>query len=110
MDDISIMPIEAMLQSPGDTTTTGSKLLSREEFWYKQLGSIYPYGLNDNVKQLGNVSKKIGHGLFIYYMFNKHRRKFHKRLENQVIRLRLVVIENSIFFNLLNNYQYHNFC
>ena len=43
-------------------------------------------------------------------MFNKHRRKFRKRLENQVIRLRLVVIENSIFFNLLNNYQYHNFC
>ena len=55
MDDISIMPIEAVLQSPGDTTTIGSKLLSREEFWYKELGSIYPYGPNDNVKQLGNV-------------------------------------------------------
>ena len=96
MDDISIMPIEAVLHSPKDTTTIGSKLLSREEFWYKELGSIYPYGLNDNVK-LGNVSKKIGHGLFINYMFNKHRRKFHKRLKNQVIRLRLVVIENRIF-------------
>ena len=45
-----------LLQSPGDTTTIGSKLLSRVEFWYKELGSIYPYGLNDNVKQLGNVS------------------------------------------------------
>ena len=43
-------------------------------------------------------------------MFNKHRRKFCKRLKNQVIRLRLVVIENRFFFNLLNNYQYHNFC
>ena len=96
MDDISIMPIEAVLQSPGDTTTIGSKLLSREEFWYKELGSIYQYGLNDNVKQLGSV-KKIGHGLFIYYMFNKHRRKFRKRLKHQVIRLRLVVIENRIF-------------
>ena len=47
-----------LLQSPGGTTTIGSKLLSREEFWYKELGSIYPYGLNYNVKQLGNVSKK----------------------------------------------------
>ena len=90
------MPIEAVLLSPGDTTTIGSKLLSREEFWYKELGSIYPYGLND-VKQLGNVSKKFGDGLVIYYMFNKHRRKFRKRLKNQVIRLRLVVIENIIF-------------
>ena len=83
MDDISIMPIEAVLQSPGDTTIIGSKLLSREEFWYKQLGSIYPYGLND-VKQLGNVSKKIGHGLFIYYMFNKHRAKGKKKTSNKV--------------------------
>ena len=64
------MPIEAVLQSPGDTTTIGSKLLSREEFWYKELGSIYPYGLNDNVKQLGNVFKKIGHGLSITCLIN----------------------------------------
>ena len=53
------MPIEAVFHSPEDTTTIGSKLLSREEFWYKELVSIYPYGLNDNVKQLGNVSKKL---------------------------------------------------
>ena len=59
LDDISIMPIEAVLQSPGDTTTIGSKLLSRVEIWYKELGSIYPYGLNDNVKQLGSVKKKL---------------------------------------------------
>ena len=52
LDDISIMPIEAVLHSPGDTTTIGSKLLSREEFWYRELGSIYPYGLNDNVRGL----------------------------------------------------------
>ena len=59
LDDISIMAIEAVFHSPEDTTTIGSKLLSREEFWYKELGSIYPYGLNDNVKQLGNVPKKL---------------------------------------------------
>ena len=81
LDDISIMPIEDVVHSPGNRATIRSKLLSLEEFWYRELGSIYPYNLNDNVKQLGNVSKKFEHGLVIYSMFNKHRRKFHKRLK-----------------------------
>ena len=59
LDDISIMPIAAVFHPSEDTSTIGSKLLSHEEFWYKELGSIYPYGLNDNVKELGNVSKKL---------------------------------------------------
>ena len=36
--------------------TLPSKRLQREEFWYRELCSVYPYGLNDNVKGVGNVS------------------------------------------------------
>ena len=37
-----------------------SKLLDREDFWMRELCSIvYPYGLNDNVRGLGNISKLI---------------------------------------------------
>ena len=39
---------------------------------------IYPYGLNDNVKGVGNVSKSDGE-LIVYALFNKSERKFRKR-------------------------------
>ena len=44
-DDIPIMPIEEVSLEEG-------------EYWYKELATIYSYGLNDNVKNLGNISKK----------------------------------------------------
>ena len=56
LDDISIMPIEEVVLEPGDSMTLPSKRLEREEFWYRELCSVYPYGLNDNVKGVGNVS------------------------------------------------------
>ena len=41
---------------------------------------MYPYGLNDSVKGVGNVSKRSeGDGLIVYTLFNKHDRKFKKR-------------------------------
>ena len=61
------------------------------------------------MKQLGNVSKKIGHGLVIYSMFNKHRRKFRKRLKPR-IKVEVGGDWKQDFVNLLNNYKYHNFC
>ena len=45
----------------------------------KELGSIYPYGLNDNIRNLGNASKKLSQGLVIYSLFNRQRRKFRNR-------------------------------
>ena len=109
LDDISIMPIEAVFYSPEDTTTIGSKLLSCEEFWYKELGSIYPYGLNDNVKQLGNVSQKIERGLVMYSLFNKHECKFHNRLKPRN-KVKVGGCWKQDFVNLLNNYKCLNFC
>ena len=46
--------------------------------WYRELCTIYPYGLNDNVKGVGNVSKSDGE-LIVYPLFNKSERKFRKR-------------------------------
>ena len=46
LDDISIMPIEEVVSEPGDSITLGCKRLQREEFWYRELCNIYPYGWN----------------------------------------------------------------
>ena len=78
LDDISIMPIEEVVSEPDDGITLGCKRLQREEFWYRELCTIYPYGLNDNVKGVGNVSKSDGE-LIVYALFNKSERKFRKR-------------------------------
>ena len=82
LDDISIMPIEEVVSEPDDGITLGCKRLQREEFWYRELHvhvcTIYPYGLNDNVKGVGNVSKSDGE-LIVYALFNRSERKFRKR-------------------------------
>ena len=52
LDDISIMPIEDEVFEPNDEISLPSKRLQREEYWYRELCTVYPYGLNDNVKVL----------------------------------------------------------
>ena len=49
LDDISIMPIEEVVLEPSDVISLPSKRLQREEYWYRELCTIHPYGLNDNV-------------------------------------------------------------
>ena len=44
LDDISIMPIEEVVLEPGDSMTLPSKRLQREEFWYRELCTVYPCG------------------------------------------------------------------
>ena len=64
-DDALIMPIEQIPETPN----SASLRLLREAFWYKELCSIYPYGLNDNIKGVGNISKlqkkKSSYGTFL---------------------------------------------
>ena len=60
MDDISIMPIEEVVLELNNVIFLPSKRLQREEYWYRELCTVYPYGLNDNVKGVGNVSSRIG--------------------------------------------------
>ena len=77
-DDITIMPIEEVDVSDKHVSST-SKRLQQEQYWYRELKCIYPYGLNDNVKDIGNVSKVNKDSIVIWNLFNHTTRKFRKR-------------------------------
>ena len=79
IDDLAIMPIEEVFLDDGECLSLASKRLQREEYWYKELATIYPYGLNDNVKKVGNISKKGTENIVVWSLFNKRQRKFKKR-------------------------------
>ena len=79
LSDISIMPIEEVLLEPHEGITLASKRLQREEYWYRELCTVFPYGLNDNVRGLGNVSGKVNEDLVVYALFNKLERKYKRR-------------------------------
>ena len=78
LDDISIMPIEEVVLEPSDVISLPSKRLQRE-YWYRELCTVYPYGLNGNVKGVGNMSSRSDDGLVVYELFNKQKRKFRNR-------------------------------
>ena len=54
------------------------KRLQREGYWYRELCTIYPYGLNDNEKGVGDVSSRTNEGLIVYMLFNNHQKQFRK--------------------------------
>ena len=57
MDDIRIQPIEHITRNPGETEKDITiRRLDRERFWMLELGTMYPYGLNDRLKHVGNIS------------------------------------------------------
>ena len=58
-DDISIMPIEEVTLSPEDKMSLSAKRLESEEFWYKELCTVYPYGLNDNVRKVSKCGPEL---------------------------------------------------
>ena len=76
MDDISIMPIEEVVLESNDVISLPSKRLQWVEYWYREFCTVYPYGLNDNVKGVENVSSRTDDGLVVYELFNKQKRKF----------------------------------
>ena len=78
-DDIAIMPIEEVTLEEGECMNLASKRLQREEYWYRELASIYPYGRNDNVRRVGNISKKGNDDTIVWTLFNKNPRKFKRR-------------------------------
>ena len=54
VDDIAIMPIEEITPVHGVNVT--SLQLEREDYWCRELCTYYPYGLNDNVRGVANIS------------------------------------------------------
>ena len=80
------MPIEEVVLEPSDVISLPSKRLQREEYWYRELCTAYPYGLNDNVKGVGNMSSRSDDGLVVYELFNKQKRKFRNRTAHRMRR------------------------
>ena len=70
------MPIEEIIAN--DRASINSKRLEREDYWCRELCTYYPYGLNDNVRKIGNISKCKGE-LVVNTLFNKQQRKYRKR-------------------------------
>ena len=75
-EDISIMPIEEITGT--SSVSQRARRLEREDYWCRELCTVYPYGLNDNVRKVGNVSK-CGGDLVVNTLFNKQQRKYRKR-------------------------------
>ena len=71
LEDMFVQPIESIVVSPNEQASTYSKRLEREEFWIRELKTVYPYGLNDNIRGVGNISKQ-NDELIVWKFFNKH--------------------------------------
>ena len=97
-NDINIVPIEEVELTPTDKISLSAKRLEREYFWYRELCTVYPYGLNDNVRGVGNVSKQ-SPNIVVHTLFNRQHRKFKKRRGK---RLRSMV-EREVMFEKVNS-------
>ena len=86
-DDLTIMPIEKIVHSDDNRLSLHAKRLSREEYWYKELCTIIPYGLNDNMKGVGSISRKIDTTV-VWGLFNKHSHRNRKREKRGTGRVR----------------------
>ena len=71
LEDMFVQPIESIVVSPNEQASTYSKRLEREEFWIRELKTVYPYGLNDNIRRVGNISKQ-NDELIVWKFLNKH--------------------------------------
>ena len=69
-----IMPIEEITSS----ISQRARWLEREDNWCRELCTVYLYGLNDNVRKVGNVSKR-GGDIVVNTLFNKQPHKYRKR-------------------------------
>ena len=77
MDDIKIQPIEHITQNPGVTEQDVTiRRLDREWFWMLELGTMYPYGLNDRLQHVRNVSHcYVRSRNNVFNLFNRHQRR-----------------------------------
>ena len=65
IDDLSIMPIEEELQKE-----EAACAYYRDDYWYRELNTVYPYALNDNVRVVDNISKN-RNSIVVRSLFNK---------------------------------------
>ena len=98
VDDICIMPIEKV----------ASNRLDREDFWCRELCTYYLYGLNDNIKGVGNISK-MKDRLVVNTLFHRNKRKYRKRNHRHRRKYHLGDITSKLEY-FLQNYKDSNFC
>ena len=56
--DFSVQIIEKLHEKQGETNIDFTqRMLDREKFWILELGTLFPFGLNDNLKGVGNITK-----------------------------------------------------
>ena len=75
LNDISIMPIEEVVLQRNEGINLTSKRLQREEYWCKELCTVFSYGLNDNVKGLENESSNSDDSLVMFTLFERKYKK-----------------------------------
>lgn len=100
--DIRIQPIEKIEQLPGESVEDVTiKRLDRERFWMLELGTVYPYGLNDRLQSVGNVSKNMNNNINVFSLFNKRKRRkrSHGRRRNRVNRSKITLENLHEVFN-----------
>ena len=108
MDDIGIQPTEHITQSPGETEQDVTiRRLDRERFWMLELGTMYPYGLNDCLQDVENVSHSyVQSRNNVFNLFNHHQRRkqSHGRRSNSRLNLEITLDQLR---NLYNGGQSH---
>ena len=104
-----IMPIEEITTSDKDTCSLSAKWLEREDYWCRELCTFYPYGLNDNVRKVGNISK-CKDEIVVNTLFHKQTHKFRKRQPRK--RRRKIDLDKLTerLETLLTNYKSYRFC
>ena len=74
--DMQAQVVEKLIPLQGETKIQLRKrLLEREDYWMRELCTVWPYGLNDNVSGVGNVSSKYTDIDNIMSLFNKNTRR-----------------------------------
>ena len=56
LEDVIVQPIEEVVVEPEENISLHAKRLEREDFWMRELKTIQPYGLNDNIRSVGNIN------------------------------------------------------
>ena len=106
-EDIDILPIEEV--TCASSISIRAKRLEREDYWCRELCTVYPYGLNDNVRKVGNVSK-CGADVVVGTLFNKQPRKYRKRPLRKHNRKVAMIDLTGWVDTLLSNYKSCDFC
>ena len=106
-DDMCIMPIEK-IDDTGSRSGSTSKRLEREDYWCREL-CTYPYGLNDNVRGVGNISKMKGE-MVVNTLFNHQARKFRVRKRCRCRKKHKLDELTESLENYLRHYRNTSFC